>query len=854
MKKYLQLVLCMMTVLLLAFSLASCTGESESGKDNGGETVGGENDGGNGSSGEDDANKPGDGETTEPGDGETTEPGDGETTEPGDGETTEPEPHEHSFNDYVPDGNATCTADGTKTAKCDGCDETDTVDDAGSALGHLYKNWFYDENATCTTNGTESSRCERCREIGFRESVGSAKGHIKTPYEEIEATCTEGGFTGGFYCLTCREELEARETADPLGHSFGEYVSNNDALPGVDGTKTAECSKCGEKSTVTDEGSAIAVTEGLEYALNSDESSYTLIGRGSSEDSRIIIPETYNGLPVTNIGQYAFAEIFGITSVYIPESVTAISDYAFYNCHNLSYLEIGKGVKEIGTDAFLGCYTLLEVINTSEWFTLVKGETKNGYVANYALTLSNWNVDFRNVVFCDDGYIFYAEGDIVYLIGYEGEETDLVLPENYKGKSYSIYPNAFKNRVDITSLVISEGVTEIGKKAFFECNRISKLTVGDNVKTIGNSAFSSCTSLLKVVLGKGVTLIDTSAFSGCVKLLEVENHSSLSLTYKANNHGSVGYYAKNIYNPSDGETKLYSTSNGYVFYASETNAYLIGYIGKEAYLVLPDSFQSLTYAIYERAFQGRSDIKSVTLGSGVTAIDRYAFSGCSGLTSITIPSNVTYIGNEAFSSCRNLIEVRNESGLNITKGSSGNGYVANYALNVYGASDGKSIVETNDDGFVFSDDGINVYLIGYVGSKTDLVLPEKYNGKSYSVKEYAFYGCEDITSLVISSGVEKIGKLAFYGCRSLRSLTVQEGVISIEDSAFRGCYSLTEINIESTVLTALKDYCFADCLRLNRIKYKENIASWKSISKGSDWIYRTGEFSVYCSDGVTGKY
>ena len=46
----------------------------------------------------------------------------------------------HSFTDYVSDGNATCTGNGTKTAKCEHCDETDTIVEEGSVIGHKYEN------------------------------------------------------------------------------------------------------------------------------------------------------------------------------------------------------------------------------------------------------------------------------------------------------------------------------------------------------------------------------------------------------------------------------------------------------------------------------------------------------------------------------------------------------------------------------------------------------------------------------------------------------------------------------------------------------------------------------------------
>ena len=68
----------------------------------------------------------------------------------------------HSFTNYVSDGNATCTQDGTKTAVCDRCDATDTKPDVDSAHGHDFSEWTVVEEATQTADGLESRPCYHC--------------------------------------------------------------------------------------------------------------------------------------------------------------------------------------------------------------------------------------------------------------------------------------------------------------------------------------------------------------------------------------------------------------------------------------------------------------------------------------------------------------------------------------------------------------------------------------------------------------------------------------------------------------------------------------------------------------------
>ena len=65
---------------------------------------------------------------------------------------------------------------------------------------------------------------------------------------------------------------------------------------------------------------------------------------------------------VTSIGDYAFYDCDGLTSIVIPDAVTSIGNDAFYDCDNLSSLTIGKGVTSIGARAFADCDSLTSII------------------------------------------------------------------------------------------------------------------------------------------------------------------------------------------------------------------------------------------------------------------------------------------------------------------------------------------------------------------------------------------------------------------------------------------------------------------------------------------------------------
>ena len=100
----------------------------------------------------------------------------------------------HVFKNYVSNHDATCTQDGTETAKCENCDAIDTREIADSALGHEFDNYQSDGNATCTENGTETSKCKRCDVTDTREIADSALGHDFSEWKVTkEPTVSEKG-------------------------------------------------------------------------------------------------------------------------------------------------------------------------------------------------------------------------------------------------------------------------------------------------------------------------------------------------------------------------------------------------------------------------------------------------------------------------------------------------------------------------------------------------------------------------------------------------------------------------------------------------------------------------------------
>ena len=625
---------------------------------------------------------------------------------------------------------------------------------------------------------------------------------ITDEYKATDATCTEEATY--YYSCSCGEKgTETFGYGDPLGHCFTNYVSDNNATCTQDGTMTAKCDRCDKKNTVRDIDSKLhhsyteqivsdeylaapatctkkatyyyscvcgeKGTETFEYGSTTDHNFVngrcTYCGKEQESSKGLAFTLLDDGTyEVSGIGSCTDTEIV-IPSVYNDKPVTSIGDSAFLGCSGLTSITIGNSVTSIGNEAFSGCYKLVEVINKSG-LNITKGSRDNGYIAYYSLNVKK---DGTSDIVNKEGYLFYTYDNVNYLLAYVGSDTDLTLPDDYNGQKYKLNNSAFYNCSGLTSVTIPNSVISIGNYAFYGCSGLTSVTIPDSVTSIGGDAFGGCSDLTSVTIPDSVTSIGYSAFYGCSGLTSVTIPDSVT---------------------SIGDVAFYNCSG----LTSVTIPDSVTSIGDVAFyncsgltsVTIPNSVTSIGGG----AFYGCSSLTSITIPDSVTSIGSFAFSGCSGLTSVTIGGSVTSIGNDAFRDCYKLVEVINKSGLNITKGSSNNGDIAYYALNV--KKDGTSDI-VNKEGYLFyTYDNVN-YLFAYIGSNTDLTLPDDCNGQNYELNNYAFRGCSGLTSITIGNSVTSIGVWVFYGCSGLTSVTIPDSVTSIGDYAFYNCYKLVEV-------------------------------------------------------------
>lgn len=347
------------------------------------------------------------------------------------------------------------------------------------------------------------------------------------------------------------------------------------------------------------------------------------------------------------IGWNAFMGCTGLTLVTLPDSVTKIDDRAFYGCTRLTSVTIPGNVTEIGDDAFKGCSGLTSV-------SIPDGVTKIGDGAfSYCRGLSSVTIPDgvteigRNAFFGCNGLTSVTIPDSVTEIGQNAFKscsglTSVTISDNVT----TIGDCAFEGCYKLTLVTIPDGVTEIGRNSFRGCTGLTSVTIPGSVTKIGQNAFKSCSGLTSVTIPDGVTEIGDGAFSYCTELTSVTIPSSIKKLCGWGDswvfYGCTGLTTVviNVYNTSN----IKNIQSAFQHPACSA---------KMVQLVLRDGFKT----IEDFAFEGCSNVTSITIPDGVTEIGESAFDGCTGLTSITLPKSVTKIGPSAFAECSGLTSI-----------------------------------------------------------------------------------------------------------------------------------------------------------------------------------------------------
>ncbi len=566
------------------------------------------------------------------------------------------------------------------------------------------------------------------------------------------------------------------------------------------------------------------------------------------------------------IGEGAFMNNSGLTSVYFPTTLTQINDRAFYGCSALSgRIVLPTLLYSVGKEAF--AYTSAQDVRA-----------------------------FGDVVLGDGCFAHSGIKSISGKIASVGAKTFLGCTELQSVvipiKMTEIPEKLFYGCEELTSVSLPVSVTTIGESAFGGCKKLASVNVSENVKIISAYAFSDCTELNEVTfVGNKLSTICEGAFAYCPKLSQLDLPDSVVTIGDYAFRGSgltqfktpaslktIGtavfkqeeYVVSKLYrsaysvSPSsidsvpkimlpsvdtvtisreteliefaaigvfddakinrfvvEAGNKYYSAVNGILYNAERTK--LILYVRNESVssITIPEGVEEIA----DGTFYGNSYLYSVTLPSTLKSIGNYAFYGCNHLQTLTVPASVVTIGDYAFAgSSSKMSEIKSikfEEKSRLTTLGEG-AFAYNKALKSIKLP--ASLVTLADKAFygasaltsIDFSDACKLEQIGSFAFSGELGVINKITSVDLSgckallsTGECVFANCALITSVNFGN-VSVIGQGAFYGCSGLASLEFTSSLKRIDTSAFRLCTNLKSIDFgNDSALTSIGDYAFA---------------------------------------------
>ena len=273
-------------------------------------------------------------------------------------------------------------------------------------------------------------------------------------------------------------------------------------------------------------GSPVQPSGQFEFTLARDGTHYILSGIGTVTDEDIVIPSTYNGLPVMEIGNSAFSEYQFIRSVTFPITLELIGPGAFSNCSSLASIEIPEGVTEIYQNAFSGC-TRLETITLSTSLKRIEVNVFSGCSSLTSIKIPEDVTEIHQNAFS----------------GCTKLET-VILPETLESIGISAFAECEKlyeqdsglayagnwlvgAKENIISVNVREGTQHIADGIFIENSNLSSVSLPSTLKTIGSFAFFCCSFLTSIEIPEEVTEIGEQAFDHCFNIKKVVFLSSV---------------------------------------------------------------------------------------------------------------------------------------------------------------------------------------------------------------------------------------------------------------------------------------------------------------------------------------
>lgn len=518
-------------------------------------------------------------------------------------------------------------------------------------------------------------------------------------------------------------------------------------------------------------------------------------------------------------------QIFGnqVTRYSFGPAVTSIGDYAFYDCSGLTSVTIPNSVTSIGTSTFCQCSGLTEIVSLHQTPPSVQLPSVNNqykysfygvnvnipvYVPAESLnayqTALGWS-SFNNFIGINDAYFTSnSTGQTLYY-----ELLDMVTHEvtvAYPGGSASAPWEGFEQptgHVIIPETVDYQGITytvrQIKDHAFYGCSGITQVTIGENITYIGPQAFWNCPNLETV----NFNAVD------CETMYTFYNNVYYSV-FSSDAAGGAPALARVTIGSGVQRIPNYAFKNAENIYQRLVIPASVIEIGNYAFYNCNSMVQMIIQGnglqtIGNYAFYGGSALQTaVNLPNSVITIGDYAFTGCTHVPSLTIGEGVTHIGQQAFWTCP-LMATVNFNAVNCTtmytrtgSGTSSSPYVYYSVFNSSTTAGGATPITTLNIGANVT----NIPDYAFRNSPNaahHLVLPEGL----LNIGQYAFHGGGFTGDLSIPNTTQTVGQYAFYGCEDITALTIGEGIASVGDYSFWNCPALATVNFNAVNCTTM---------------------------------------------------
>lgn len=344
---------------------------------------------------------------------------------------------------------------------------------------------------------------------------------------------------------------------------------------------------------------------------------------------KVVIPD---GVEI--IGKDAFLRS-GIVSMIMPNSVKSIGERCFIGCKSLSNIKLSSEIKEISEYALASCPSLKSI-------HLPDGLEQ---ICNFAFSSceSLKDIDFpsslRNISYCA-----FEGCNALQNIKFASTETvinEQAFPESIINRLKYIPPTSKNDCGYYLSTLKPEIQFEINDKGVLK--KVTKesaygsIVIPEGVKEIGNSAFSNCKNLKKITLPKSIVKIEKKSFYKCSSLFEIE---FLGVPEEIGESAFESCRLTKILLP-DGVKNICNNA----------------FANNIAHVVtIPSSVGS----IGDYAFLGCNDIRYLKISEGVKEIGEKAFFSCDWIENIILPRSLTKIGEKAFCYGNSVIDDKQE--------------------------------------------------------------------------------------------------------------------------------------------------------------------------------------------------